>query len=192
MQEKKKIDNTVVTDTTSIANKFNFFFTNIGPKLAKEICVPSRNNFKNYLLNQNDNNFTFKLIGEDVVGKLIDVLDSKNNTGCDGLSNTLFKSIKLNLVKPITFIVSQMLTMGIFPDKLKIAKGIPLFKKGDKTIFSHYKPISLLPSKSRLFEKVIYQQLYKYFADSNLFYESQYGFRKRYSTKLASLELVNR
>ena len=115
MQEKKKskfpeffkIDNTVVTDTTSIANKFNFFFTNIGPNLAKEICVPSRNNF------------TFKLIGEDFVSKLIDDLDSKNSTGCDGLSNTLLKSITLNLVKPITLIVNQMLTTGIFPDKLK-------------------------------------------------------------------------
>ena len=60
-----KIDNTVVTGTTSIANKFNFFFTNIEPNLAKEICVPPRNNFKNYLLNQNDNNSTFKLMGED-------------------------------------------------------------------------------------------------------------------------------
>ena len=187
-----KIHNTVVTNTTSIANKFNFFFTNIGPELAKEICVPSRNNLKNYLLNQNGNNFTFKLIGEDVVGKLIDDLDSKNSTGCDGLSNTLFKSIKLNLVKTITLIVNQMLTTGIFPDKLKIAKVIQLFKNGDKTIFSHYKPISLLPSIARLFEKVIYQQLYEYFEDSNLFYESQYGFRKGHSTKLASLELGNR
>ena len=79
-----KIDNTVVIDTTSIANKFNFFFTNIGPNLAGEICVPSRNNFKNYLLNQNDNNFTFELIGEDLVSKLIDDLDSKNSTGCVG------------------------------------------------------------------------------------------------------------
>ena len=79
MQEKKKvnfleffkIDITVVTGTTSIANKFNFFLTNIGPNLAKEICGPSRNNFKNYLLNQNDKNLTFKLIGEDFVSKLI-------------------------------------------------------------------------------------------------------------------------
>ena len=184
-----KIDNTVVTDTSGIANKFNFFFTNMRSNLAKEICVPSRNNFKNYLLNQNDNNFTFILIGEDFVSKLI---DSKNSTGCDGLSNTLLKSIKLNLVKPITLIVYQMLTTGIFPDKLKIAKVIPLFKKGDKSIFSNYRPISLLPSISKLFEKVIYQQLYKYFEDSNLFYESHYGFRKGHSTELASLELVNR
>ena len=130
-----KIDNTVVTGTASIANKFNFFLTNIGPNLAKEICVPSRNNFKNFLLNQNDNNFTFKLIGEDLVSKLIDDLDSKNSTGCDGLSNTPLKSNKLNLVKPITLIVNQMLTTGIFPDKLKIAKVISLFKKGDKSIF---------------------------------------------------------
>ena len=85
-----------------------------------------------------------------------------------------------------------MLTTGIFPDKLKIAKVIPLFKKGGKSILSNYRPISLLPSISKLFEKVIYQQLYKYFEDSNLFYESQYGFRKGHSTELASLELVNR
>ena len=57
-----KIDNIVVTDRTSIANIFNSFFTNIGPKLTKEIYITSRNNFKNYLLNQNDNNFTFKKI----------------------------------------------------------------------------------------------------------------------------------
>ena len=85
-----------------------------------------------------------------------------------------------------------MLTTCIFPDKLKIAEVIPLFKKGDKSIFSNYRPISLLPSISKLFEKVIYQQLYKYFEDLNLFYESQYGFRKGHSTELASLELVNR
>ena len=130
--------------------------------LSKNICVLSRNNFKNYLINQNDNTFTFKLIGEDFVSKLIDDLDS---TGCDGLSNTLLKSIKLNLVKPITLIVNQMLTTGIFPDKLKIAKVIPLFKKGDKSIFSNYRPISLSPSISKLFERVIYQQVYKYFED---------------------------
>ena len=182
-----KIDNTVVTDTTNIADKFNFFFANIGQNLAKEICVPSMINFKNYLLNQNDNNFTFKLIGEDFVRKLIDDLDSKNSTGCDGLSNTLLKAIKLNLVEPITLIVNQMLTTGIFPDKLKNSKShIPLFKKGDKSMFSNYRPISLLPSISKLFEKVIYQQLYKYFEDSNLFYQSQYGFRKGHSTVLAS------
>ena len=68
----------------------------MGPKLAKEICVPAGNNLKNYLLNQYDNNFTLKLKS--------------------------IKSIKLSPVKPITHIVNQILTTGIFPDILKIAK----------------------------------------------------------------------
>ena len=80
MQEKEKvnfpeffkIDLTVVTNATCIANKCNFF---LQISAQKEICLPSRNNFKNYLLNQYDNNFTFKLIGEDVVGKLMNDLD---------------------------------------------------------------------------------------------------------------------
>ena len=87
-----------------------------------------------------------------------------------GYQTPYLNLLKLNLVKPITLIVNQMLTTGIFPDKLKITKIISLFKRGDKSIFSNYRPISLLPSIAKLFEKVIYQQIYKYFEDSNLWF----------------------
>ena len=85
-----------------------------------------------------------------------------------------------------------MLNTGIFPDSLKIAKVIPLFKKGDDKILSNYRPISLLSSISKVFEKVIYNQIYCHFDTHNLFYISQYGFRKGFSTELASLELIDR
>ena len=85
-----------------------------------------------------------------------------------------------------------MLNTGIFPDSLKIAKVIPLFKKGDDKILSNYRPISLLSSVSKVFEKVIYNQIYCHFDTHNLFYISQYGFRKGFSTELASLELIDR
>ena len=85
-----------------------------------------------------------------------------------------------------------MLTTGIFPDKLKIAKVKPIFKKGDTSSFSNYRPISLLPSISKIFEKAIYDQTYSYFQQNNLFYSSQYGFRKGHSTEYAALELVDR
>ena len=85
-----------------------------------------------------------------------------------------------------------MLETGVFPDKLKVAKVIPLFKKGDPTLLTNYRPISLLLSLSKIFEKVIYQQLYAYFENSNLFFKGQYGFRKGHSTEMASLELVDR
>ena len=68
---------------------------------------------------------------------------------------------------------------------------LPLFKKGDKTVFTNYRPISLLSSISKIFERIIFDQLYKYFVTNKLFYSSQYGFRKEHSTELAALEFVD-
>ena len=86
----------------------------------------------------------------------------------------------------------QMLRTGIFPNKLKIAKVIPLYKNKDDTHITNYRPISILPSISKIFEKVIYIQLYDYFTDNDLFSHSQYGFRSNHSTELAVLEVIDR
>ena len=80
---------------------------------------------------------------------------------------------------------------GIFPEKLKIAKVKPLYKKGDKCCFNNYRPISILPTISKVFERVMYTQLYNYFNVNNLLTEQQYGFRSKHSTELASIKLVD-
>ena len=92
----------------------------------------------------------------------------------------------------ITLIINQSLTTGIFPDKLKIAKVTPVFKKCDKKIINNYRPISVLPVISKVFETVIFDQLTEYFTINNLFSSQQYGFRKNASTELAALELIDR
>ena len=84
------------------------------------------------------------------------------------------------------------MSSGIFPDKLKIAKVIPIFKKGDDTDVNNYRPISLLPAISKIIEKGIYNQTYNYFDQNKIFFAHQYGFRKQHSTELAVLELVDR
>ncbi len=71
-------------------------------------------------------------------------------------------------------------------------KILPVFKKDDETQFTNYRPLSLLPTISKIFERVIFNQLYKFFIDNNLLYGSQYGFRKGHSTEFATLELVDR
>ncbi len=60
-------------------------------------------------------------------------------------------------------IINQMLNTGIFPDKLKIAKVIPIHKNEDEILFTNYRAISLLPANSKIFEKVIFKQLYQFF-----------------------------
>ena len=92
----------------------------------------------------------------------------------------------------MTITVNQSLTTGIFPQKLKIAKVSPLYKNSDATFIENYRPISLLTVISKKFEKVIFQQINKYFTENKLFSNSQYGFRKNHSTELSALELIDR
>ena len=75
---------------------------------------------------------------------------------------------------------------------MKIAKINPAYKKDDETLFTNYWPIALLQALSKIFERVIFIQLYDFFQSNNLFYSSQFGFRKGHSTEFAALEVVDR
>ena len=125
------------------------------------------------------------------MSKLINNINSKNSSGVDELSTIIMKLVKSDLLKPLTTLINQSLHTGIFSDKLKIAKVIPLFKKGDSTLIENYRPISLLPVISKIFERVIFNQMNDYFTLNNLFYDKQYGFRKYHSTELAALNVVD-
>ncbi len=73
----------------------------------------------------------------------------------DGISTNLLKDITYLISKPVTLIINQYLETGIFPSKLKVGQVIPILKRGDETIFDNYRPISLLQSISKVFERMI-------------------------------------
>ena len=79
---------------------------------------------------------------------------------------------------------------GIFPEKLKIAKVIPLFKAGEKNLFTNYRPISVLSVFSKLLEKLIHKRLYDFIEEHQILYIQQFGFRKDHSTFMAVLTFV--
>ena len=120
----------------------------------------------------------FKCINEEYTIKALDNIENKNSSGHDGISNKLLKSIKCSVSKSLTIIINQIITTGIFPDAFKVSKVMPIFKKGDCSLMSNYRPISLLPTVSKIFERVIHDQMYEYFNKFNLLAEQQYGFRK--------------
>ena len=92
----------------------------------------------------------------------------------------------------LTLIINQSLCTGIFHDKVKIANINPIYKKDDPHFTDNYQPISLLPSISKVFEKVVFLQLYKYFNENKLLYKSQYGFRSLHSTEFAAIEITDK
>jgi len=95
------------------------------------------------------------------------------------------------ILKPLTHLVNSSLITGIFPNKLKISKVIPIFKKGNLKDVSCYRPISLLPAFSKIFEKVVYNQLFKYLETNNLLDKEQHGFRQKKSTITAGVSFIN-
>ena len=109
-----------------------------------------------------------------------------------GISTILLKQLAPILCKPLTLILNQSLLTGIFPDKLKLAKVIPVHKTDDTHLTENYRSISILPSISKVFEKSVFDQTYIYFVQYKYLSENQYGFRKDHSAEHAILEIVDR
>ncbi len=122
----------MITDKRLIANKFNLFFTNIGLNLSKQIKKSRNLTFENYLDHKYNHNFQFQNVDEEFVTSIINKLAPKTSCGFDGISTKLIKTLQDTIVKPITLIINQMLFTGIFPDKLKVAKVIPVHEKEDE------------------------------------------------------------
>lgn len=113
--------------------------------------------------------------------EILKTIKSLKNSNSLGYDNFPTKFIKL----------SETLITGIYPDALKIAKVIPIFKKGDPTSTNNYRPISVLSPIKKVFEKILYSRLNKYIDKSKLLYKYRYGFRKNHSTEHALIELVD-
>ena len=193
LQQKKKQEfiwnDRIITDLDEIANKFNTYFINIGHSLFEQIYATRSND--EYLSNKTNTIFNFTEVSEEFIDRIIKNMKSKSSTGNDNVSKKLVKSAKDVLIKPLTLLMNQIIHTGEFPKQLKIAKVKPLFKKGNQPSFTNYRPISLLPSISKIFEHVMTSQLMEYFTSKNLFYLQQFGFRPGHSTELAALKLVN-
>ena len=180
----------IIKNHDEIADQFNHFFISIGSKLSQGI--QPMNDHKHYLRNPTESQLIFTSVEEHHVLTIINILKDKSSYGHDGIFNNLIKRIKDVLIKPLTLLINQMLSSGHFPSQLKISRVIPMFKSGDPELFSNYRPISLLPSLSKIFERVIFNQLFNYMNNNKLLCLEQYGFRPGHSTELAALQLVNK
>ena len=98
----------------------------------------------------------------------------------------------IDLLSPILVrLVNISFETGCFPDPLKIAKIVPIFKGGDSTILSNYRPISILPTVSKIIERLVYNRLMSHLEINNILSNNQFGFRKKLSPQSAILSMLN-
>ena len=102
------------------------------------------------------------------------------------------KSVKHLIAYPLVHIFNLSMSTGIFPDQLKLAKVVPVYKSGDSDSCNNYRPISVLPVFSKVFERIIHKRLYNFFTRYGLLHSSQYGFRNKFSSYMAVLEAYNK
>ena len=131
------------------------------------------------------------LTTEKEIDREIDNLNPKKSSGYDDVSAKFVQLCKNIISKPLKLIFNQAISTGEYPDKLKIAKVLPIFKKGATNTLSNYRPISVLSVLNKIFEKLLYKRLYKFLNKHKVLYEYQFGFRQGHSTSHALIEIID-
>ena len=146
------IDDKLVTDSLDIANGFNNCFVSVGPKLANDI--KSDMDPLSYV-NYNINNIA---VPEVSCIHVREVINSLNNSspGHNEFTPIVAKACMDGFIEPITYLINESLTSGVFPSELKLARVVPIFKSGDPSLLTNYRAISVLSFFSKTFEKIVY------------------------------------
>ena len=183
-----------VTDSTSIANAFNDFFTTNAVNITKDIPRPPycKEGYQ-IICNANDDcsQFTIQPILLDFVIKEIDHMSIDKATGEDGISCKILKLSKHVIAQSLTDIINKSLNTGVVPRAWKLARVVPIFKSGDTSCLNNYRPISILPIVSKIIEKAVHKQLTAFLDNSKILHPNQSGFRAMHSTSTVLTKLVN-
>ena len=183
-------DGSVTTDKTIICEKFNNFFIGVGPTLANKIPQQSRTP-SSYLGNSSIYPMFLVPVSIEEITSMIQGL--KNSApGHDDITADALRLCLPSITSPLVYILNLSLSQGVFPDELKIANVIPLYKADDRICFNNYRPVSLLCIFSKVFEKVMYNRLISFLEFNKILIENQFRFRKKYSTYMALAVLIDK
>jgi Notch-like protein len=192
--------NNKVSSSKINAEKFNDYFIKMAVNISEKIKNKNKLNTNNtnyspfnlaQFYNLKYNNIKLHNTSTGEILKIIKNFAWKNSQGFDEIPLKLLKISAPFIASPLCYIINKSLSAGIFPDRMKYSIIVPLHKKGDTKNVANFRPISLLLSFSKIFEKVVYKRLLKHFQDNNILSNDQFGFRNNSSTTNAIFKLTN-
>ena len=119
-------------------------------------------------------------------------LDISKSAGEDKISGKFLRDAAEVISSPLTYIMNLSLKSATVPDDFKLARVLPIYKKGNRNYEGNYRPVSILPVASTVLEKIVYNQMHKYLEQNNLIYAFQSGFRSAHSTDTALTFLADK
>ena len=177
-------DGVAHSDNPSIAKILNIHFSTTGTKLAMKlksfITLPPPP-----VRSTNLQKFAFKPITEEFVHGQLKQLRTNKAIGLDNISARFLKHSASVVSKSLTKLFNQSLVTCTFPSLWKFGKVFALFKKGDRCDPNNYRPITVLPTLSKILEKAVHNQLYFFLNDNNIITSKQFDFRPKLSTNTA-------
>ena len=189
IQHKFNVNGQITNDEMTIATRFNTFFTNIGSTLSNKIPHVTADPIS-YINCENIGSLYLREVSKQEMSTIIKSLKN-SSSGYDGIKANLLKETFNLYITPLVHVCRLSLRQGYFPDELKIAKVVPIFKAGDPMSFNNYRPISVLPVMSKIFEKLMFNRVIDFFNSRNLLYSLQFGFRELHNTSTALVYLVD-
>lgn len=184
-----KLNDKIITDDQEKANLFNSFFTNIGHDIASKISTDKEP------LSGNSNRYTPSMflhpVHDTSIIKYISSLKNTRSTGEDQISVQFLKRFHIYLLKPLKHIINTIFSTAVVPKCLKSATIVPIFKGGDQTDMTNYRPIALVSNISKIFEKALKEKLENFLVQNNIISKNQYGFQKNISTVDAIYQLTS-
>ena len=199
-------DGEIVNNPNDLCRMFNSYFTHIANSIGVddtiyqddtcESCISDHDNHRSVcqirnmmkLAHTDETHFSFKTVDVAVIKKHLKNIKINKATGHDLLPPKLLKLWSPILCYPLCFILNMCFTSGMFPDILKQAEICPIFKKGDVMNVCNYRPVSILPNVSKIYEKENVRQLENYF--ENLLSPYISGFRKTHSCETVLIRMV--
>ena len=186
------VDGQTIRGKKAIASSMNEYFCSIGNKLSEKI--PNKANpllSGEYPFETPPLSFSFSAIMTDKLSSTLNKMKTSHGSGHDGIASFYLKIALPVVGRSLCDLFHKSLFAGKFPEDWKIARIAPIFKSGAKDDRSNYRPISVLPFISRLFEKLIFNQFYEYLDANKSLYEHQSGFRLLHSVATALMASTN-
>ena len=174
------------------ANEFNQYFSSIGAELASKIKEhPDLLHYENNVYTAGDIKFKFHSVCEDDVHKELMKLKDNTSVGLDGISSKILKMSAPVIVPYLTYIINRSLFENKFPNHWKGSEIIPIHKSGNTTSPNNFRPISILPTVSKLLERFVQRQFMAFLEENNILSPAQFGFRKKHSTVTSLVKVTD-